>query len=925
MDILKKIFHFNLVFLLIGFLLIGCSNKNENGKGIYEQVVHSKDKVYLKVNLDNVKKFNNLKYSWSQLSGIKVDIKDSNKSIAHFIAPDVKQEEILKFKLEVNWGSSEFKNFYVNVKVLPIKEKGDGNNSGGGGINQDTTPPTIIDISKINKNIITNKLTILKYKLDDNESGIDNDSLVVKINNLDFNGRSKIENSILTITPMASKPLPANKIVVKITISDKANNKISKIFNYIGEYDKIAPTINMVSPEPSSVVTNKDELLKFSIKDDINGTGVDRISAKILFNDLNKTFPLVYDNNSSNYIYNPKNSMLLPYGTVNFTILAKDKANNKASEKFFIYLKEKKSLYAYPKASATTAYAPATIIFSPKVTTDNAIQRYSWDFNGDGVFEGSDITANSYTWKYNEPGDYNVTLSVVDVNNNEMNGSVIIHILNKPPKIKVESTPSNGEIPLLVKFVVNAEDSDGIALYEWDFDGDGVYDYNTTSNTAEYNYTKIGTYQANLKVTDSKGTVATYSAPTTTVIASPKGSPTVEAKASKYSGNAPLNVNLSATVNDPQNRGFKSYEWDFDGDGVYDYNSTTTPDINYTYTKAGKYYPKIRVTTNDGRTTSDAIEVTIDLNIILSIDEKTNTIDTFNGESSNISIKNSATVDMRVIVEDRDYTKIRVLDDWKSQKAGEHNFTWDGTDDKGKVVKEGDYYVVVEYKLNGKTKRVDLRETTGGNRYNPQRDENPKSFAPFDNRPMKITFNITKPSEVVSFIGYDYVDTRVVTLRSRDVLGKGSYQDIWYSTNEEGQFISPPPGKWFLYGIWAFELAHNVVYVKSGSHISKLTSTPPIYTPISHDENGEQKKLKINFKLNKDATIELEVYDAQKGVLAATRTFKNVKSGEATIEFDGKDNYGVYLHPGKYTIGLKAVDKSGYRSITQYCVTRIDY
>ncbi len=393
----------------------------------------------------------------------------------------------------------------------------------------------------------------------------------------------------------------------------------------------------------------------------------------------------------------------------------------------------------------------------------------------------------------------------------------------------------------------------------------------------------------------------------------------------KNSGSAPLSVNLSAIATDPQNKGFKLYEWDFDGDGVYDYNSTTSANITHTYTKAGKYYPKVRVTTNDGRATSDSLEIVVDLKVELTVDDKTNTIDTFNAESANIKVKNSADVDMRVIVEDRDYSLVKVIKDWRFQKIGEHNFTWDGTDDNGNFVKEGDYYIVAEYKVDGKVDRIDLRETTGGRKYNPSRSENPRSIAPFDNRPMKITFQIPKPSEVVSFIGYDNTDTRIVTLRSREVVGKGSYQDIWYSTNEEGQLISPPPNRWFLYGIWAYELPYNVVYVKSGAHITNLQSTPPIYTPNSHDENGEQKNLKIEFDLNKDADIELEVYDAQKGVIAATRSYKNIKAGKAVVEFDGRDNYGVYLHPGKYTIGLRAVDKSGYRSLMQYTVTRIDY
>jgi hypothetical protein len=190
---------------------------------------------------------------------------------------------------------------------------------------------------------------------------------------------------------------------------------------------------------------------------------------------------------------------------------------------------------------------------------------------------------------------------------------------------------------------------------------------------------------------------------------------------------------------------------------------------------------------------------------------------------------------------------------------------------------------------------------------------------------MVINFTLSRPSEVVSFIGYDYTDTRIVTLRSREVLGRGAYADTWNSINDEGVYIIPPPGRWFLYGVWAFTLADNVIYVKSGAHVSAITATPPIFTPNTHEAKGKQATLKIHFHLNKASTIELEVFDATEGVPAATRTYTNIASGDQIIEFDGKNNNGIYLNPGKYSVGIRAIDENGYRSMMEYTITRIDY
>lgn len=51
---------------------------------------------------------------------------------------------------------------------------------------------------------------------------------------------------------------------------------------------------------------------------------------------------------------------------------------------------------------------------------------------------------------------------------------------------------------------VGSHDPDGeIVLFEWDFEGDGEFDWNSTENgTTEHSYEKEGVYNATLRVTD---------------------------------------------------------------------------------------------------------------------------------------------------------------------------------------------------------------------------------------------------------------------------------------------------------------------------------------------------------------------------------------------------------------------------------------
>jgi PKD repeat protein len=787
----------------------------------------------------------------------------------------------------------------------------------------DSEAPVINTLSPEENSTIRDALTPLLYTVKDITSDIDTTSLIVTLNGQDITALATIIDGNVTITPQTGALLPEGNFTVTLSIADTLGNSAQQSFHYIGSYDEIAPSVRMISPNEGAIINDPLSPLVFDIYDDVNGSGLDENSTQITFTDTNETFTLIKDANSSYFVYTPTDINTLPYGKLDFIIHAQDKAGNTSQTNFSIFVQEKNVLSAIPIASPQTAYAPATIRFSPKVTTNNAIQTYSWDFTGNGSYERSDITANSYTWQYTTPGDYNVSLRVVDANNEVIIGTTTVHILNAPPVVTVESAPSNGAIPLTVNFTVTATDADGIALYEWDFDGDGVYDYSSTSTgNTSFEYTTQGVFNAQLRVTDTKGGSSLYTTPTTKVLALSTGSPSVTASASVLSGNAPLVVNFSANAIDPQGLGFKLYEWDFDGDGVYDYNSTNSATTSFTYEEAGTVYPKIRVTTTDDRVTYDALELKVAQSVGLSV--STDTLDVAQSASVTINVTNSAKGQLRVMIEDENYNPVTVIQDWSVLTKGAHTYTWDGMVN-GNAVKEGKYYAVAYYKVDGNIKKVDLRDTTGGSRYNPSRNNAPYTFAPFDNKPLKMTFSLPRASEVVSFIGYSYSNTRIVTFRSRQPLGRGSYTDTWSALNDEGIIITPPPGKYFMYGVWAFSLADNAIYVQSGAHPSAITATPPIYTPDAYAPDGTPAKLTIHFTLNKPATIELEVFDARLGTTVATREYLNIPSGDQIVEFDGRDNKGVFLHPGKYSVGLRAVDENGYRSIMEYTVTRIYY
>jgi len=181
--------------------------------------------------------------------------------------------------------------------------------------------------------------------------------------------------------------------------------------------------------------------------------------------------------------------------------------------------------------------------------------------------------------------------------------SVNIYINNIQTAVPIinsfTGTPNSGHAPLEVDFAVDAQDNDGsIVQYGWDFNGDGIYDTTTFDSTITYTYNILGTYNAKVRVTDDD-TAAAYSSVSINILF-PNGSPFVSYTAGPSLGRPPLAVNFTANALDTDGS-IVSYEWDFDGNGVFDttipYNTTS-----YTYNSAGVYFAKVRVTDDDGAT-----------------------------------------------------------------------------------------------------------------------------------------------------------------------------------------------------------------------------------------------------------------------------------------------------------------------------------
>ncbi len=128
---------------------------------------------------------------------------------------------------------------------------------------------------------------------------------------------------------------------------------------------------------------------------------------------------------------------------------------------------------------------------------DGEIIDIRWDF-GDGHTSNLSTPIHSYE----QDGEYEVTLTVTDDDDQSNTIMKAIHVRNRPPSANFTLSKKRYESGDEVKFIDNSDDVDGeIIKCHWEF-GDGNH---TTSVNPTHTYIKNKTYNVTLKVIDDDG------------------------------------------------------------------------------------------------------------------------------------------------------------------------------------------------------------------------------------------------------------------------------------------------------------------------------------------------------------------------------------------------------------------------------------
>lgn len=756
-------------------------------------------------------------------------------------------------------------------------------------------------------------------------SFLDPASLVVSVDGSERSAETRFEpGGIATIVPWfpartgtirftPATPLAEGERTITVRMSDGAGNGGSIESPLL--VDSRPPSVLAQSPSDGATLTALDTPIVIAVEDE--GVGIDWSSLTVEVAGHSPSVEMDEDSGRVTLTPQPEWSE----GDLSVAVSVSDLLGNAAVVSIPYIVAPDVGLAVAVDVAPDSGPAPLTVNFAPDVTTDTAIQYYRWDFNGDGTIDRSEPIGRDQTFTYNESGTYEATLTVTDARGDEASAKVTVRVGNAPPEVTATAAPSNGAPPLAVSFTAVASDRDGIKSFEWDFEGDAVFDRTTTGGTTEYTYATEGAFQPRVRVTDTLGAATVVAVPSLEVRVV-EGAPTVTASASPMSGDAPLTVRFDASASDPGGAAITQWAWDFDGDGTVDYTAADDPATTFDYTATGTFYPRVMVTADDGDTSSDVVRITVDAAFDLGV--STDTIDAQLGESVTVETALGGDTRVSVVIERPSGQRISTLVPWQLRRAGEYSDSWGGTDDGGVPVSEGEYRAVLLYEIDGIEHRLDPGAITGGREYNPTRNRMPNRFAPFAGEPLDITFTLPEASRVTAFVGRYDVDTRLVTFYQRQPLGRGSHTIYWNGTNNDGELIHPPPGDDFLIGLFAFSLPDNAIYVRSGVHVTGLEANPPIYTPTGSDPDGPATS-DLAFDLSRAGDVELTIHDADAGAFVDWRLYTDLEKGANTIEWDGRTGDGTFVAPGRYRLGLSGVDERGGRTTTLYTLQRIYY
>ena len=248
-----------------------------------------------------------------------------------------------------------------------------------------------------------------------------------------------------------------------------------------------------------------------------------------------------------------------------------------------------------------------TLDATESVDPTDAITSYEWDLDGDGQFD--DATGVTTTASWASPQRVPVGLRITAGGQTDV-ATVDVAVTGAPDAVLGASstTPLSGvDVTLDAGGTIVNHPNGGITQYDWDLDGDQIYERSTVTATTTVKWLTAGLRTVRVRVTDDFGATDTASIDVDVQNRAPTG--TLEVVP------APIVAGQTATLSTPDEADvdgtIANHRWDADGDGAYEGTTGTGSTYDFVYSTPGTYTAAVEIRDNSGGTVIATQTVTV--------------------------------------------------------------------------------------------------------------------------------------------------------------------------------------------------------------------------------------------------------------------------------------------------------------------------
>ena len=231
-----------------------------------------------------------------------------------------------------------------------------------------------------------------------------------------------------------------------------------------------------------------------------------------------------------------------------------------------------------------------------------------WDWTNDGLWDTDLETTKIATHKYTSAGVHTVKLEVIDSDDGTRTITktvTVTDIQNTVPIASFSVYPDSGNTSTSFLFSAydcsDAEDDIPDLQVRWDWENDSNWDTDySTTKIMNHQYSVAGTYEVKLEVKDTKSLTTSVTVEVFVVEDTnnePNASFTIIPKTGHIGTSFIFDATGSSDIEDEISD--LQVRWDWDNDGVWDTDFTTTKLIDHKFTSVGIYEVNLEVIDSD--------------------------------------------------------------------------------------------------------------------------------------------------------------------------------------------------------------------------------------------------------------------------------------------------------------------------------------